>query len=130
MSFPRRSRLQMFFKIDVPKNFANFTGKYRCWSLFYKVAGLRFVPPTQTFSREICEIFKTPIFAEHFRRLLLIFREICKFLERCFLWIPTSETTSNIPWKFLMKMCCYDLLTCCLLIMFCQRNSYDGIFFY
>ena len=28
---------------DVPKNFANFTGKHQCWSLFYKVAGLRFV---------------------------------------------------------------------------------------
>ena len=36
-SFLRRSRLQMFFKIGVPKNFANFTGKPQCWSLFYKV---------------------------------------------------------------------------------------------
>ena len=26
----RTSRLQMLFKIGVPKNFANFTGKYRC----------------------------------------------------------------------------------------------------
>ena len=42
-SFLRRSRLQMFFKIGVPKNFANFTGKHQCWSLFYEVAGLRFV---------------------------------------------------------------------------------------
>ena len=33
-SFLRRSRSQMFFKIGVPKNFANFTGKHLCWSLF------------------------------------------------------------------------------------------------
>ena len=32
----------MFFKIAVLKNFANFTGKHLCWSLFlHKVAGLR-----------------------------------------------------------------------------------------
>ena len=28
------SRPQMFFKIEVLKNFANFTGKHLCWSLF------------------------------------------------------------------------------------------------
>ena len=28
------SRSQMFFKIDVLKNFGNFTGKQLCWSLF------------------------------------------------------------------------------------------------
>ena len=33
---------QMFFKIGVLKNFANFTGKILCWSLFYnKVSGLK-----------------------------------------------------------------------------------------
>ena len=32
----------MFFKIDVPKNFAIFTGKHLSWSLFFKkVAGLK-----------------------------------------------------------------------------------------
>ena len=30
----RSSRSQLFFKIGVPKNFANFTGKHPCWSLF------------------------------------------------------------------------------------------------
>ena len=29
----RSSLLQMFFKIDVLKNFANFTGKHQCWNL-------------------------------------------------------------------------------------------------
>ena len=33
------NHLQMFFKIDVLKNFAKFTGKHLCWSLFFnKVA--------------------------------------------------------------------------------------------
>ena len=36
----RSSRSQIFFKIDVLKNFASFTGKYLCWSLFLnKAAG-------------------------------------------------------------------------------------------
>ena len=30
----RSSRSQMFFKIGVLKNFAMFTGKHLCWSLF------------------------------------------------------------------------------------------------
>ena len=30
----RSSRSQTFFKIGVLKNFANFTGKHLCWSLF------------------------------------------------------------------------------------------------
>ena len=30
----RSSRSQMFFKIDVLKNFAIFIGKHLCWSLF------------------------------------------------------------------------------------------------
>ena len=38
----RSSRLQMFFKIGVLKNFANFTGKHLCWSLFLiKLQGWR-----------------------------------------------------------------------------------------
>ena len=38
------SRPQMFFKIEVLKNFANFTGKHLCWSLFLiKLQALR--PP-------------------------------------------------------------------------------------
>ena len=33
-SLYRSSRLQMFFKIGVLENFANFIGKHLCWSLF------------------------------------------------------------------------------------------------
>ena len=34
MYIARGSRSQMFFKIGVLKNLANFTGKQLCWSLF------------------------------------------------------------------------------------------------
>ena len=38
----RSSRSQIFFKIGVLKNFAGFTGKHMCQSLFFnKVAGMR-----------------------------------------------------------------------------------------
>ena len=52
----------MFFKIDVLKNFALFTGKHPCWgSVFNKVADLYFIKkktPAQVFFCEQCEIFK------------------------------------------------------------------------
>ena len=59
----------MFFKKGVLKNFAKFTGKHLCQSLFFiKVAGMK--PATlfkketlaQVFSCEFCEIFKNKIF--------------------------------------------------------------------
>ena len=33
----RSIRLQMFFKIDVFENIANFTGEHPCWSLFLQL---------------------------------------------------------------------------------------------
>ena len=54
-------RSQMFFKIGVLKNFANFTGKHLRWSIFLtKLQALR--SPTQLFSYEICELFKNTFF--------------------------------------------------------------------
>ena len=54
------------------KNFAKFTGKHLCWSLFCnKNAGLRpanFIKkdtPTQVLSSEFYEIFKNTYFVEH-----------------------------------------------------------------
>ena len=60
----RKSRLKLFFKKNVLKNFAKFVGKYLCNSLFFnKVAGwgLNYVKKetlTQVFSCEFREIFK------------------------------------------------------------------------
>ena len=47
----------MFFKIGVLKNFAIFTGKQPCWSLFL----MKFIKdtPLQVFSSEYCAKFLT-----------------------------------------------------------------------
>ena len=67
---------EVFYKKGFCKNFAKFTGKRLCQSLFFnKVAGLR--PTTlltetlaQMFSCEICKIFKNSFFTEHLRKLV------------------------------------------------------------
>ena len=60
----------MFFKIDVLKNFANFTRKHVCWSLcLIKLHAKK--APTQVFSSEICEIFNNNYLEEHLQWLLL-----------------------------------------------------------
>ena len=64
LSGNKSSRPEVFFKKDVLENFAKFTGKYLCLSLFFnKVAGLR--PATLLKKR-------TPFYIEHlWWRLLL-----------------------------------------------------------
>ena len=55
---------EVFCKKGVLKNFANFTGKYLCWSLFFNKAAVlqpaSFLKetPTQVLSCEVCETFK------------------------------------------------------------------------
>ena len=49
------SRSQMFFKINAPNNFPNFTGKHLYWSLFRPASFFS----TTGFFCEIFEIFKT-----------------------------------------------------------------------
>ena len=56
------SRWQMFFKIGALKNFAIFTGKHLCWTLFLIKIGL---------AVHIAKISETAIFVEHLRWLLL-----------------------------------------------------------
>ena len=53
----RSSRPEVFCKKGVLRNFAKFTGKHLCQSLFYnKVVG-------QVFSCEVCEICKNTFFS-------------------------------------------------------------------
>ena len=67
----------VFCKKGVLRNFAEFTGKYLCQSLFFnKVAGLR--PETLLkkrltllFSCEICEFLRIPFLIEYLQWLLL-----------------------------------------------------------
>ena len=73
----RSSQRRCSVRKGVLRNFAKFTGKHLCLSLFFnKVAGLR--PGTaynfikketlaQVFSYEFCEISKNTIFTEHLR---------------------------------------------------------------
>ena len=59
---------ELFYKKSVLKNFAKFTRKHLCQSLFFnKVAGLRPKRETlaQVFSCEFSEIFKNTFFTEH-----------------------------------------------------------------
>ena len=54
-------RSQMFFKVGVLKNFANFTGKHLCWSLFLiKLQAWRHgTQPTQLFPMKFAKFFWT-----------------------------------------------------------------------
>ena len=57
-------------KIDILRNFANFTGKHPCRSLFFnKVAGLGLQlylkRLAQVFSYEVCKVSKNTFFTEH-----------------------------------------------------------------
>ena len=61
----RSSLSQMFFQIDVLKNFANFTGKHQCWSL-----ACNFIK-NRCFPVKFAKFLRTPFFTEHLRWLLL-----------------------------------------------------------
>ena len=69
----RSSRSQMFFKVDVLKNFANFTGKHVYCSLFLiKICNFIKKRLQHTcFPVKFAKLLRTPFFTEHFRWLLL-----------------------------------------------------------
>ena len=65
----RSSRPELFYKKGVLRNFARFTGKHLCWSLFFnKVAGLK--PPTllkkrlwhRCFPVNFAKFLRTPLY--------------------------------------------------------------------
>ena len=71
----KSSRSQIPFKTGVLKNFAIFTGKHLCWSLFlikflFNKVSLQ-MTPTQVLSYEYCKIVRNSFFTEHLRWLLL-----------------------------------------------------------
>ena len=98
----RSSRSQIFFKIGVPKNVANFTGKHLCWSLF--LIKLKTESNTGVFR------WNFVIWTEHLRRLLLdgvcegtglgkilLFRHFYIFgiNHRCFRKMPVKKIMNN-----------------------------------
>ena len=58
----RSSRLHMFFKIDVLKNYANFTGKHLCWSPFL-------IKKETPKKRNLKRDYNTSVFLCHLRNL-------------------------------------------------------------
>ena len=57
---------EVFCKKAFPRNFAKFTGKHLCHSLFFKKDAL-----AEVLSCEFCEISKNTFLTEHLRWLLL-----------------------------------------------------------
>ena len=65
----RSSCSQMLLNIGVLENFANFTGKYLCWSLFFnKVADLQ---SCWYFPVKFAKFLRTPFLREHLQWMLL-----------------------------------------------------------
>ena len=59
-----------YFKMSVRKNFANFTGKYLCWSFFLNKV-IKKKLQHRRFPVKFVKCLKTPFFIEHLWRLLL-----------------------------------------------------------
>ena len=88
----RSSRVQMFFKLGVLADFAIFTGKHLCWSLFLiKLQGLR---PATLLKRDcskgvflwiLAKFLRTTFFIEHLRWLLLVIFD-WKIARKVFTW--------------------------------------------
>ena len=75
----RSSRLEVFYRKGILRNFEKFTGKHLCQSLlFNKIAGLRTVTLLKKrfwyrcFPVNFSKFLKTPSITEHLRWLLLI----------------------------------------------------------
>ena len=66
------SRSQIFFKTGVLKNFANFTGKHLCWSLFLKVADHRTPPVAASGASKPCTNTLRNMFKDQFVLLTLL----------------------------------------------------------
>ena len=95
-SFARGSSSQMFFKIGVFKNFANFTGKHLCWSLFLiKLESPRPAKWMGSWRFEIREIFKNT-FLQNTSGGCFCFevRTYATFVERNL--IPTTVTKAQL----------------------------------
>ena len=102
----RSSHRRCSVRKGVFRNFAKFTGKHLCQSLFFnKVAGLacNFIKKetlAQVFSCEFCEISKNTFFTEHLRWLLVFF-----FFYNIF-FIFTTFFLQKVKSFYLSFACC------------------------
>ena len=85
-------------------------------SLFNKVPSLRFVTlfkksiQHRCFPVKFAKLLRTTIFTEHFQWLLMIFQEICKFLEECFLYYLPARVFFLFFLTYQLK--CLNLTPC------------------
>ena len=85
----RSSRWQMLFKIGVLKNFASFTGKHLCWSLFLK------------------KLFKKDLLLKETSRQVL---SSCSLAPHALVpHVPRATSTSYHTWS---RASCVSCLTC------------------
>ena len=105
------SRLQVFFKIGVIKNFTVFVGKHMCLSLFFnKVAGLKKRLQHRFFPVNIVKCLKTAFFIEHFQWLLLTSRPFwCNSVISSF---PDLTLILNSSWSDIIS---FSHITCSLM---------------
>ena len=113
----RSSRSQMFFKIDALKNFANFTGKHLCWSLFFnKVSFERSATllkkrlQHRCFPVKFAKYLRASFFTEHLRWLLLNFVLKQSYMTAFALSNSFLKFSENRPfWKSTLKCWCRSL---------------------
>ena len=111
----RSSRWQMYFKIGVLKNFAIFTGKHLCWSIF--LIKLLAWNSATLFKRDSNTVFflwilrnfyKQHFFMEHLRWLLLR-GEIGAFYNRfskyTFIWYSYKFNNISVSFLFRILLC-------------------------
>ena len=79
----------MFFKLGVPKNFANFTEKHLCQSLLL-INFVRNRPQRRCFLVKFAKFLRTPFLVEHLRLLLLIHLFTASFILLCFQKFPMT----------------------------------------
>ena len=109
--FFRSSRAEVFCKKSVLRNFAKFTGKHLCKSLFFdKVAGLRLATLLKKRLLHSCfpmnfeKFLRTPFLTEHLRWLRLFFLSVSLLLSIRFTlrYLPPPLLYSEVLFLFLI----------------------------
>ena len=119
----RSSCPEVFCKIAALRNFAKFTGKHLCQSLFFnKVAG------SGSFHENFGKFLRTPFLTEYLQWLLLVylrFKQLSVFIEGWQFYIPSNILSIAIFGESLEQPFHHFLLPCTRFIS--RRNSFPRI---
>ena len=92
----RSSHLRCSVRKGVVRNFAKFTGKHLCQSLFFnKISFIKKVTLTQVCSCEFCEISKNTLFTDHLR--------VTTSEESPTKYSPTSSPAMEKPYRKVIR---------------------------